>query len=217
MQTLTRQIVSNGLANRLLSESQIARLVEGTDQRRHHLVNRALKAGELVRLRRGSYLLDEPFRDQPPHPFALAQAFVPGSYVSLETALSHHGWIPEAVHSTASVTPFRKSLQVSHERYGHFSFHPLAVRRGRFLELVDRLRIQEQGMLIAEPARALIDLVCLRKTEWQGVDWLTQGLRIDEDQLRRISSAQLRTLADTYKHKRVIHFIEALAREVGND
>ena len=58
-------------------------------QRRYHLVHRAIKAGELLRLRRGSYLLAESFRDYPIHPFALAQAFVPGSYVSYETALAH--------------------------------------------------------------------------------------------------------------------------------
>lgn len=217
MQTLTRQIISNGMSNRLLSSSQIGRLIEGSAQRRYHLVNRAMKAGELVRLRRGSYLLDDALRNHPPHPFALAQAFVPGSYVSFETALAHHGWIPEAVLSTASVTPFQKSLQVSHERYGHFSFHPLAIRRGRFLELVDRVRIQDQSMLIAEPFRALIDLVCLRKADWQGMKWMTHGLRIEEEQLRQISSVQIRTLAATYKQKRVRKFIESLARELDND
>ena len=217
MQTLTRLIVSNGLSNRLLYDSQLARLVEGSDQRRYHLVNRAIKARELVRLRRGRYLLDESFRNHPPHPFALAQAFAPGSYVSFETALAHHGWIPEAVYTTACVTSMKKSRQVSHERYGHFSFHPLAIRQGRFLELVDRVRIQDQSMLIAEPARAMIDLVCLRKTDWQGLDWLTDGLRVDEDDLNQISSAQLRTLAETYKHRRVNDFVKSLAREIGNN
>ena len=90
MQTLTKQLIDLDLSNRVLTDAQLARVIEGSKQRRYHLVHRAIKAGELLRLRRGSYLLAEPFRDYPIHPFALAQAFVPGSYMSYETALAHH-------------------------------------------------------------------------------------------------------------------------------
>ncbi len=217
MQTLTRKIIDLGLANRVLTDSQLSRHLEGTAQRRHALVNRALKAGELLRLRRGSYLLTSSLRDHPGHPFALAQAFVPGSYVSLETALAHHGWIPEAVYTTASVTPGRKSLEYDHPSFGSFSFHPLAIQPGYFLELVERVTISEQAMLIAKPFRALMDLVCLRKVEWQGMSWLTEGLRIDYELLRSITSADIRTLDLVYKQKRVRSFLKSLARGLGND
>ena len=75
MQTLSRQIIASGLSNRVISDTQLARLVEGSAQRRHNLVNRAMAAAELVRLRRGSYLLADSLRDYPAHPFTLAQAF----------------------------------------------------------------------------------------------------------------------------------------------
>ncbi len=217
MQTLTRIINEMKLSNRVLTDAQLARLVEGSDQRRHNLVNRALKAGELLRLRRGTYLLAESLRDYPPHPFALAQAFVPGSYVSFETALAHHGWIPEAVYTTASVTPGRKSLAYEHPVFGSFSFHPLAIEAGYFLELVEREVIADQTMLVAVPIRALMDLVCLRKAEWQGMGWLTEGLRIDLEHLRTVTSADIRTLGLVYKQKRVKSFLKSLSRELGND
>ena len=199
------------------SDTQLARVVGGSPQRRYGLVNRAMKAGELLRLTRGSYLLADRFRDYPGHPFALSQAFVPGSYVSFETALAHHGWIPEAVYATASVTPGRKSLDYTHPVFGRFTFHPLAIQAGYFLELVERLRITEQTMLVAEPFRALMDLVCLRKIEWQGMEWLTEGMRIDDEHLRTITSADVRTLELVYKQKRVKAFLKSLARELGND
>ena len=217
MQTLTRQIIDLGLSNRVLTTSQLARLLEGSQQRRHNLVNRALKAGELLRLRRGCYLLEPKWRDYPTHAYALAQAIVPGSYVSLETALTHHGWIPETVYITASVTPGRKSLDYEHPLFGSFSFHPLAIQTGYFLELVERARIAEQTMLVAEPVRALMDLVCLRKVEWQGLGWLVEGLRIDAAHLRNITSADIRTLDLVYKQKRVKAFLKSLAKELGND
>ena len=146
MQTLTEQLIDEGFNNRVIADSQLARLITGTPQRRHSLVNRALKAGELLRLRRGTYLLAGKYRDYAAHPFALAQAFVPGSYVSFETALAWHGWIPEAVFTTASVTPGRKSYTYDHPQLGSFSFHPIATQAGYFLELVDRVQINEQTM-----------------------------------------------------------------------
>ena len=217
MQTLTEQLIELGLANRVLSDKQLARVVGGGPQRRYGLVNRSMKAGELLRLTRGSYLLAERFRDYPGHPFALAQAFVPGSYVSFETALAHHGWIPEAVYTTASVTPGRKSLDYEHPVFGRFSFHPLAIQAGYFLELVARVQITQQSLLVAEPFRALMDLVCLRKVEWQGLGWLTEGLRIDDEALRNIARTDFRTLALVYKQKRVKAFLTSLAGELGHD
>jgi len=217
MQTLTKQLIDLKLSNRVLTDAQLARVIEGSKQRRYHLVNRAIKAGELLRLRRGSYLLAEPFRDYPIHPFALAQAFVPGSYVSYETALAHHGWIPEAVYTTASVTPGRKSLEYEYAVFGHFSFHPLATQPGYFLELVEREQSREQTMLVARPIRALMDLVCMKKAEWQGMDWLQESLRIEYETLRQVTGAEIRTLKLVYKHQRVIRFLDALARELGND
>ena len=217
MQSLTERLIELELANRVLSDKQLARVVGGSPQRRYGLVNRAMKAGELLRLNRGSYLLAERFRDYPSHPFALAQAFVPGSYVSFETALAHHGWIPEAVYTTASVTPGRKSLDYEHPVFGSFSFHPLAIQAGYFLELVARVQITQQSLLVAEPFRALMDLVCLRKLEWQGMEWLTEGMRVDYEHLQNITSADIRTLERVYKQKRVKAFLASLARGLGND
>lgn len=216
MQTLTKEIIEHGLADRVILDSQLERLVSGSRQRRHHLVNRAMKSGELLRLCRGAYVLNSTFRDHPAHPFALAQAFIPGSYVSFETALAFHGWIPEAVRAVACVTPGRKSAAYEHPVLGSFHFYPLAIGSGCFLELVERRQSEKQAMLIAKPVRALLDLVCLRKIEWQGMGWLMEGMRIDHDRLRTINHADIQTLDRTYKQSRVKRFLKSLALELGN-
>jgi len=215
MQTLTRQLTGTGLSDRILTDQQIKRLVTGTDQRRHHLVNRAMKAGELVRLRRGLYVLANEFREHPVHPFAVAQMLVPGSYVSLETALAFYGWIPEAVYTTASIVPGRKAKEFRHERLGLFTFHPLAIQRGSFLELVRRVETNGQSFLVAEPQRALMDLVCLRKVDWQGLGWIEQGLRVDADAMTKVTGAELHALKAVYKHQRVRDFIGELEQSLG--
>jgi hypothetical protein len=138
-------------------------------------------------------------------------------YVSFETALAYHGWIPEAVRVTASVTPRRKSLSVDHPRFGAFTFSPLATQRGHFLELIERRQIAQQAMLLAEPIRALLDLVCLRKMKWQGMNWLLKGLRVDGELLRGTTPQQLGTLATVYKQERVKHFLRSMQQELGRD
>jgi hypothetical protein len=221
MQTLTEQLLDEGLADRVLTDAQLRRLITGSDQRRYNLVNRAMKVGELIRLRRGLYMLPNKYRRQPCHPYALAQSLVPGSYVTLETALSFHGWIPEAVYTTASVSPGSKVKQFTVDSMGLFTFHPLPIQAGFFLELVERIQLGGQGAFIARPIRALLDLVCLKKLEWQGLDWLLQSMRIEEALLNQVTGAELRTLKQVYKRRRVLKFIGelevALGLEPGHD
>lgn len=223
MKTLTQEISNAGYADRLLTDRQLARIVGGRPQRRYGLVNRALKANELLRLQRGLYMLAGKFRSHACHPFHLAQNLAPGSFVSFETALAFHGWIPEAVYVTASVVPGRKSRDYEYkneyEQVGKFTFHPLAMEKRYFLELVERLQINQQTMLVAKPIRALVDLVCLRKADWRGLDWIEKGLRIDRELLESVTTTELKTLKKVYKQKKVQNFLTELERalELPND
>lgn len=215
VQTLTEHLIEEGLADRILTDSQMSRLVDGSPQRRYHLVNRAMKAGELIRLRRGLYMLSDKYRSQPCHPYVLAQALVPGSYVSLESALSFHGWIPEAVYTTTSIAPGRKMREFTYEPMGLFTFDRLPVKEGFFLEMVQRVELAGQVALMASPLRALVDLVCVKKIEWQGLAWLEQGMRIERESLNSITGTQLRLLKAAYKPRRVAQFLAELERALG--
>jgi hypothetical protein len=218
VQRLVENIIKQGLAARILSDRQIGRIIDGSGSAsRYGLVNRALKAGELVRIRRGLYTLAPCYRPEPAHPFVIAQALVANSYVSFETALSFHGWIPEAVHVTASVVPGRKSSELEHPLFGSFTFHPLALDRDYFLELIERRQFGQQAALVAKPLRALTDLVAFRKLSWQGLDWLVDGMRIDADRLRTVTRKEIDILSDVYKQKRPNEFLAALAKELGRD
>lgn len=214
MQTLTEKLIQAGWAGRVLLQTQLARLLDGTPQRRYNLVNRALQHGELLQLRRGCYVLAPYLQQQPPHPFVLAQALQPGSYISYETALSFHGWIPEAVPVTMSVLPGRRRLEVNHAVLGLFRFYPLALRQGHFLDAVDRHTFAGQAALIAQPLRALLDIFCLRKLEFNGVKALTQSMRIDADLLLQTAPATWQTLQQVYSHKRMTAGIQALQQEL---
>ncbi|MCK5912892.1 MAG: hypothetical protein KAG12_03375, partial [Desulfuromusa sp.] len=67
---------------------------------------------------------------------------------------------------------------------------------------------------IAQPLRALFDLVCQRKMEWFDFSVLTRGLRIDESLLRGVNSSDCEALVSVYKHQRTRHFIEKMAERI---
>jgi hypothetical protein len=215
MTPLTEMIIESGNADRILSAQQLERLVGGGNARRYGLVNRAIKSRELLKARRGLYVLADKYRRNSVHPFALAQQWEPGSYVSAETALSFHGWIPEAVHAVVSMTHGGKSMRFTHEVFGQFEFRRMTVKPGYFLQAVARHELQHQVALIAEPMRALLDLVYLRKLPWQGLDYLVEGLRIDEQAIKAVPSLSITMLLDVYKGKREQMFIEELLRSLG--
>lgn len=214
MSALASSLCDGKLAGRVFDERQLGDAIGGGAARRYALVNRALKDGSLVRLKRGAYFLASPSRSETIHPFGVAQALLPGSYVSFETALAYHGWIPEAVYATASVTPGRKTLEFDTPVMGRFTFHPLAIREYQFLVGVERQKLGALTAFIASPLRALLDLVALRKQRWTDLDWLRTGLRIDEPHLHALRRKEFASLKAVYKHKAVNDFLGALERTV---
>src|ERR1700712_683451 len=73
----------------------------------HGQLSRWVRAGRLDQIRRGLYALAPPFQRLRPHPFLVANRLVPGSYVSLQSALAHASLIPESVPVTTSVSAGR--------------------------------------------------------------------------------------------------------------
>ena len=206
MSALISLIRRSGYADRILNDQQLAR--------RYGQVKRALKSGDLVRIKRGQYVVADAYRTQPVHPYALAQALVIGSYVSMETALAFHGWIPEAVYTIVSVTPDRKSKVIDHETFGRFEFNPLALNKSGFLGGVDRHVLSEQAVLVASPLRALMDLVAFRKQKWAGPGWIESGLRIDRTHLLEARRRDFSALKGVYKHKAANAFLASLPTEL---
>jgi len=214
MNTLASLITSAGYADRILTDQQLGRILGGSDDRRYGQVKRALHSGALVRVKRGHYVLAEAYRTHTVHPYALAQVLVVGSYVSMETALAFHGWIPEAVYTIVSVTSGRKSKEINHPDFGRFEFNPLALQKSGFLSGVQRHVIDDQAMLVASPLRALMDLVAFRRQDWEGLAWVQSGMRIDPSYLLETRAKDFSALKGVYKHKSAKAFLSELERDV---
>jgi len=99
----TEKLKYAGFGERVFTDKDLARFFGGTPARRYGLVNKALAKGELIRIRRGVYILAEKYRPVKLSRFLVANQTVLGSYISFESALSYHGWIPERVAVVMSV------------------------------------------------------------------------------------------------------------------
>ena len=120
-------------------------------------LDRWVKGGRVLQLRRGVYLLAPPYPGTPAHPFAIAGALQRASYVSLHSALAYYGMIPEHVPVTTSVSAGRPE-ELSTPR-GRFLFRHLAPRRLFGFAEVEVAR--DQRALLAGPEKALVDLLYL--------------------------------------------------------
>ena len=138
----------------------LAGAVDPADVRRQLV--RWTRAGRILQLRRGLYALAPPFRKNVPHPFLVANRLRPGSYVSLQSALAHHGMIPEGVPLTTSVTGGRPAALRT--PLGHFDFRHIRAHWLRGYEPIDLGG--GQVALVATAEKALLDLVHL----WPGGD-----------------------------------------------
>jgi predicted transcriptional regulator of viral defense system len=123
----------------------------------HRQLSRWRQAGKIYQLRRGLYCLAPPFQKVNPHPFLVANRLLPGSYVSLQSALAYYGMIPEYVPVTTGITTSRPAQWET--PLGVFDFRHIQVDffdGYRFVDLGEN-----QRAFIATPEKALLDLVYL--------------------------------------------------------
>ncbi len=116
------------------------------------------QAGKLYRLRRGMYALALPYQKAKPHPFFIATRLVRGAYVSCQSALAYYGLIPEYVPRVTSVTTLRPGLWET--PLGHFEYRH--IKPGLFYGYRSEVVATGQYALVAEPEKALLDLVYLQ-------------------------------------------------------
>jgi Predicted transcriptional regulator len=91
----------------VFTRAEVALWLQGSADAETAIIKRALASGEVIRVCRGIYCLAPQHRERPLDAFALAERILGPSYVSLESALAHHGWLPEAVEMVTSVCDLR--------------------------------------------------------------------------------------------------------------
>jgi hypothetical protein len=172
------------------------------------LLKRAVHAGEISRIRRGLFCLDRRFLAAPPNPLALAQLVHGPSYLSSETALSWHGWIPEAVHAIVSTCLGRSREFVS--PLGTYVYQ--RVPQKSLMSGVQRIaeNAPHFAYFVARPLKALADYVYIHHCDWRSADPLRGSLRIEDESLSSLSAGDFHELEGQYRSGRVSLFLQGL-------
>jgi len=125
------------------------------DFSRNNLV-RWTKQGLIIRLRKGYYTFPE-YKGKAGYPYYFANRIYRPSYISLHSALSFYGMIPEAVVQITSITSL-KTAAFSNE-FGEYSYQTV---KNELLFGYD-LKPMEDGrtLMFARPEKALLDLLYL--------------------------------------------------------
>ena len=135
-------------------------------------MSRWVKTGRLHQLRRGWYVLAPPYRKVEPHPFFIANRLKKASYISLQSALSFYGMIPEYVPVITSVTTGRPEvLETVEGTFVYKHIKKTLFNTYRSIEVAIG-----QSIFIASPEKSLMDLIYLTPGS-QSVDYL-QELRL---------------------------------------
>ena len=220
MQKLTETVLEKSETG-IFTLMEFARWVGGSSNRRFALLKRALKLGEVIRIHRGLYCLGSKYLRQKPDPLVLAQRIYGPSYISLETALSYHGWIPEAVYAITSASMDRS--REFETPLGQFSF--TRIPQKVFYTEVTRIEkgsssknepgfYASEAFLIASPLKALADCVYAHNLDWVSAGPVIESLRVDESSLAGIKFETFERLLANYSSRRVRRFLEGLRKDL---
>lgn len=142
---------------------------------RENLVNWQ-KKGHILRVRNGWYSVKGRIATEEQLYWVANKIYSP-SYVSLETALSYYGWIPEAVFTITSIST--RKTQVFDTPVGHFRYSSMKPSLFFGYRL---LKPDGYGTKIADPEKALLDFLYLRPKIRTKDDF--EALRLNLDQMQ---------------------------------
>jgi len=155
------------------------------------------KEGVLIRLKKGVYLVSGAVHGKTFSRELVANHLCGPSYVSLESALAHHGLIPERVHVARSMTT-RRGRKIS-TPLGDFDY--VTAPAGYHAIGIKQHVVENQyACLIASPEKAVCDMIVatrgLRLQSPRAVRvWLEEDLRVDFEAVRAFNIEIIRQCA----------------------
>jgi len=193
-----------------VTDFELAHLLGGTPNSRYSKVKRLSANGTLVPIKKGLYVLGETVGHiAKPHPFELAQRISFPSYISLESALSYHQLIPEAVYVTTSV--HAKRVKEFDTPLGKFSYDTLP--SAYFYLGVERVDKNGYQFFIASPWKAIFDYIYVYKKNYKTLNDYLASLRIERKDLPIITNDQIERFKNYYHRSRLTKILDTLKQE----
>ncbi len=176
------------------------------------------KAGELIRLKRGLYVVSPTLTGLPLSKELISNHIYGPSYVSQETALRYYGLIPEQVHLMQAVTT--KHTRIFENALGRFEY--TGVPRDYFAIGITFVQETAYSFLIATPEKALCDLILFRsklnlRYKREILAFLADDLRLDMDAFYQMNPATFRAVATCGKKVEVFNQIASILEGVSHE
>lgn len=168
-------------------------------------ISRWKKAGRIIQLKRGFYILSEEYRKIVAYPQYIASVLKTPSYISLEKALEYYNLIPEAVYSYTSVTTKRAGKYIS--KFGVFEYRHIKIS---LFWGYRSIGLNRQIAFIAEPEKALLDFFYLNKIQIS-YDYIDE-MRLQN--LDKIDIGKMLEYAKKYQSKKIMAVGEIIARYI---
>lgn len=164
-------------------------------------------------IKRGIYIVGPALDEGRPEPFLLANHILGPSYVSVETALSYHGLIPERVYEIASMTV--KASRRYSTTVGMFTYTKLPLPYYSFG--IEQWKLTDQQYVMGASAeKALCDKIVTTsrlvfRSRSEAKEWLLSNMRIEEGGLKGLDVPAIRQwLADAPKRDSLEKMIETI-------
>jgi predicted transcriptional regulator of viral defense system len=193
-----------------LTRTEISLLLDKSPDACDSIIRRAIKAGYLQRVRRGLYLISSKIGVGKVSSREIAQVLYGPSYISFESALSWHGWIPEGVRTLTSAT-IKKGKEIS-TPVGTFIYEQ--TRPVEFSLGVRHIQTNTESFLVADGWKAIADLIYLRKHTWPDIQHISEDLRIELDDFLSSDLNLLKQLANRYPNSRTRYYLNLYYRNL---
>jgi hypothetical protein len=167
-------------------------------------VSEWVNKGYLLQLKRGVYTLREEDRHQLFSPYFLANQLYTPSYISLESALSYYGFIPERVQAITSITS--KKTQQFTNALGNFTYRHL--KPELFEDFIAKKDEYNQTFLMASPERSIIDFLYFKSRELKHIHEDVFEISFRFQYLERLNKQKLKSIAKKFEHKKLSLFTE---------
>jgi len=172
------------------------------------------KDGQLIRLKRGLYVVDERVSGKPVNVQLCANHIYGPSYVSLHWALRWYGLIPERVFTMTSITT--KRSRMFENPLGRFTYYQV---KSDYFHIGIR-SVEENGLssLTASPEKALCDMILydsyLPAQSVKGLEqYLEEDIRFDTDALRDFNIGIIEACAQTGRKEQILNNLIKIIRK----
>ena len=169
-------------------------------------ISELVKTGNLLPIKKGMYIAGKNIETIKPNLFLISNHLLGPSYISLDSALSWYGYIPEQVFTTTAITT--KASRIFINELGRFEYvkqHLPAYTFG-----ITQVKLAEnQLVLMACPEKALLDKITNTSdiqfnSKKDVLYYLLNNLRMDVENLKNLETSKMKTWINSMPKKKSI-------------